>query len=441
MRPDRDVEARFRRHLAAEADELPFLLDAETVRRRLAERHRWWRPFALMPAAVAVVLAVAVGQALVAGPGQTGPGDGSEWGPLAVMRMNGGMAALNTGVLRITDRCVFLESAGGDSELLVWPADRTRWNAADGTIGFAQPEWSQLTLRDGEAVSLGGGGDSAGEGGVSGAEWAASVDWVAPPDASCPMEVRWYVGEVVAQGDAALAPSATPAPTPLPSADLVGIIRGDAELEGGICPVLLSDAGGERWEVDLPEPYQREYRGDVMVIIGPEGDVIARTGDRIGFSIERDESMASQCQAGRPVRATAIVFVQPQGDDPSPPMQNALEAVVADALAVLGIQAQRAEYSPTSAFMWAPFEDDSALFVHAFRTGTERGDFSVIGERVIAGITVQQVEYASGPVRDRFACEEVTYEVEGATPPGFPSYDAFLSEFITILECATAGDG
>lgn len=432
-----DVEVRLRRHLSAEADELPFLLDAATVRSRLGTRRRPWLALALVPAA-AIVLAVVIGQGMLADGGQTETGDSGGWGPLAVMDMSGGMDALTTGTLRITDTCVVLETAGGESELLVWPADRTRWSAADGTIGFTHAERGQLTLRDGEAISLGGGGDSAAEGGVPGAEWAASVDWVAPPDPSCPMEIRWYVSEVVAQGDAALPPAATPIPTPLPSADLIGIIRGEPDLEGGICPVLLTDADGERWEVYLAEPYRREYRGDVIVIIGPEGEEIARTGDRVGFNVERDTSMGSFCMAGTPVRATEVVFVQPQADDPSPPMQNLLEAVVSDALAVLGLEAERAEYSPDGALMWAPLEDDSALFVHAFRTGTDRGDLSVIDERTVAGIAVQQVEYASGLVRDRFACEDVTYEVEGATPPGFTTFDAFLAELMPLLGCAGA---
>jgi hypothetical protein len=411
MTPDRDVEARLRRHLAAEADELPILLDAEMVRKRLGKRHRPWLSLAVP--AVAVGLAVVVGQALLADRGQTDSGDSAGWGPLAVMNMNGGMDALTTGVLRITDDCVVLETAGGESELLVWPADRARWDAATRSIGFTNPDGSQSTLRDGEAVSFGGGGDSTAEGGVSGAEWAASLDWVSPPHPNCPMEIRWYLSEV-----ADPEPPETPAPTPVPSADLSGIIRGEPELEGGICPVLLTDADRERWEVYLPEPYQREYRGDLIVIIGPEGEVIARTGDRVGFNIEHDESMGTFCMAGTPVRATEIL--------------------VADALAVLGVEAERAEYSPDGAFMWAPLGNDSALFVHAFRTGADRGDLSLIRERIVAGITVQQVEYASGPVRDRFACEDVTYEVEGATPPGFTTIDELLAEFISVLGCASS---
>lgn len=110
------------------------------------------------------------------------------------------------------------------------------------------------------------------------------------------------------------ASAATLVPTPVPSADLVGSIRGAPELEGGICPVLLTDDAGERWEVYLGSGYTREYRGDEMLIIGPDGEIIARSGDRVGFNISVDESLGSFCMAGIPVTATDIVFVQPQDD-------------------------------------------------------------------------------------------------------------------------------
>lgn len=197
MSGDRDLEARIRRHLAAEAKELPFLLDAEMVRSRLG-RPRWrWLPLAVVPAAAGLILAIAVGQALVTDPGQADPGGPVDWGPLAVVPATGGDEALNTGVLRITDRCAVLETAGGQPELLVWPAERTRWTAADKSIGFSGFDGRQVTLADGMEVSFSGGGDSTAESGISGTEWAASTDWVAAPDASCPMEIRWYVGEVV----------------------------------------------------------------------------------------------------------------------------------------------------------------------------------------------------------------------------------------------------
>lgn len=80
MNGEHDIEPRLRRHLAAEADQLPFLLDAEVVGRRLAERRGgWWRPFMLMPVAALLVLAVAVGGALLASQGGTPSGGRQPW--------------------------------------------------------------------------------------------------------------------------------------------------------------------------------------------------------------------------------------------------------------------------------------------------------------------------------------------------------------------------
>ena len=204
MTEKRDVEVRLRRHLVTEAEDLPFLVDAEMVRPRLGRRQRRWLPLALVPVAATVVIAVAIGQALLTDPGQTDPGGTVDWGPLAVVPSTGGDQALNTGVLRITERCAFLETAGGESELLVWPADRTRWDPANESIVFSGFDGRQVTLADGVEVSFGGGGDGTAESEVSGPEWATSVDWMAPPDASCPMEIRWYVGEVVSAGPVGL---------------------------------------------------------------------------------------------------------------------------------------------------------------------------------------------------------------------------------------------
>jgi hypothetical protein len=211
---DDNVEDIVRRHLASEADELPFDVDAEAVHQRLEEHRRGrWRLVALAPvAAAAVVLVVLAGQALIAGPGPVNPGAATEWGPLAVVPNTGGAEALTAGTLRITELCVWLETAGDEAELLVWPADRTRWDPAMGSIGFANSNGIEVTLRDAEPVWFSGGGDSTAESGVSGEDWAAGLEWVAPPDPSCPMDVRWFVNEVV---PAAIAePTATPSPEP-----------------------------------------------------------------------------------------------------------------------------------------------------------------------------------------------------------------------------------
>ncbi|MBA2373621.1 MAG: hypothetical protein H0V74_05405 [Chloroflexi bacterium] len=140
------------------------------------------------------------------GAGSPGPGasvspavsTAGPWGTLAVVPpSNGVMEALAAGTLRITESCVFLEEAGDDLLLLVWPADRTTWSADPPGVTIRNLDGTSVTLRDGDRISLGGGGDSLAEGGVSGVEWVRKTVWVAPPALTCPLDARWFVGEVV----------------------------------------------------------------------------------------------------------------------------------------------------------------------------------------------------------------------------------------------------
>lgn len=109
----------------------------------------------------------------------------------------GGDMALTAGTLRITDACVFLEEADDEHSLLVWPADATEWSAELRAITFENRDGSTATLRDGERVTFGGGGDGVEESGIPGREWVGRIEWVAPPASSCPIEARWGVGEVI----------------------------------------------------------------------------------------------------------------------------------------------------------------------------------------------------------------------------------------------------
>jgi hypothetical protein len=122
------------------------------------------------------------------------PGD--QWGPLAVVPpQDGADTARTEGKLRITDACVSLDSPSGGT-LLYWPADRTTWNAGPSTITFTNYDGTVVTVRDGDAVVLGGSGDSAADGGVSGQAWVDRTVWVARPQPSCALDQRWAVGAV-----------------------------------------------------------------------------------------------------------------------------------------------------------------------------------------------------------------------------------------------------
>lgn len=121
-------------------------------------------------------------------------GSGGKWGPLAVVPpQDGADTARTEGTLRITDTCVFLDGPGGSS-LLVWPADRTNWNAQTRTIAFSNFDGSTVSAGDGTAVVLGGSGDSMDESGTTTEAWLARTPWVTRPADSCPLESRWWVG-------------------------------------------------------------------------------------------------------------------------------------------------------------------------------------------------------------------------------------------------------
>ena len=118
------------------------------------------------------------------------------WGPLAVVPpQDGADTARSEGTLRITDSCVFVERAG-ERVLLIWPADRTAWDAHGRTITFVNFDGTMVGAGDGTPVVLGGGGDSNDESGSTTQAWLARTEWVAPPAASCPLESRWWVGEL-----------------------------------------------------------------------------------------------------------------------------------------------------------------------------------------------------------------------------------------------------
>lgn len=134
----------------------------------------------------------------------------TDGGPLAVNESNGAEAR-NEGTLRITEGCVFLER-GGEQQLLVWPADRARWDAVGGTITFTTVRNGELTLKSGDYVELGGGGSSEAEGGMIPQERVETVTWVQRPADACLIDAWWFVS------DAAVTAVPTPTPEPRPAA-------------------------------------------------------------------------------------------------------------------------------------------------------------------------------------------------------------------------------
>jgi hypothetical protein len=117
------------------------------------------------------------------------------WGPLAVVPAPAGFGeALIQGTLQVTEECVFLDEQG-ENVILVWPADRTTWNAETRTITFENLDGETVTLGAGDEVGMSGGGSAVNEDGVPNEEWAAGIDWVSPPAASCLTDTRWFVAE------------------------------------------------------------------------------------------------------------------------------------------------------------------------------------------------------------------------------------------------------
>jgi len=118
----------------------------------------------------------------------------SPWGPLAVASRIGGDDARTAGTLRITEDCVFLDTAG-DTALLVWPRERTAWDAASSEILYDRPGPEIQRLRTGDAVALGGSGLTVAEDGPL-LRLLSQESWVAAPASSCLSGSVWFVGDV-----------------------------------------------------------------------------------------------------------------------------------------------------------------------------------------------------------------------------------------------------
>ena len=83
----------------------------------------------------------------------------TSWGPMAVLDAPDGAPhgqAAATGVVRITEECVFLEQ-NGRSVLLIWDGSRVSWDAETSTISHRNDDGTVFVVSDGMEVEVGGG--------------------------------------------------------------------------------------------------------------------------------------------------------------------------------------------------------------------------------------------------------------------------------------------
>ncbi|HEX5827656.1 MAG TPA: hypothetical protein VFY23_09060 [Candidatus Limnocylindrales bacterium] len=111
--------------------------------------------------------------------------------PLALERTDLGMEALSHGTLTIDGACTWLV-AGRDRWLLVWPEDRTRWDAVTGEVVFTHRDGVVKRVRHGQEVAFGGGAIND----IDGIAYTG-VDWVLRPAPGCDTPTRWHVSSVV----------------------------------------------------------------------------------------------------------------------------------------------------------------------------------------------------------------------------------------------------
>jgi hypothetical protein len=126
----------------------------------------------------------------------------------------------------------------------------------------------------------------------------------------------------IASEPTAVGPSATVSEAPAPIAsepmdrptdgvggesrpDLVGVLGGDATLEGGCA--WLETPDGERWQVVWPAGYHVMFDQAGPMLMGPDGSIAAGPGDRVGVTGKEAGEMGSVCQVGPIFQAEGVV--------------------------------------------------------------------------------------------------------------------------------------
>jgi hypothetical protein len=115
-------------------------------------------------------------------------------GPLALVEPQPGSPQARTeGVLEITNECVRLIHPDGTSSLVIWFRGSVTWNATDRSIAMSTPDGGDLTLRNGDAVSITGGGGPA-------ATLESAGSWVRRPSETC-KPPEWFLAVDVQVAD------------------------------------------------------------------------------------------------------------------------------------------------------------------------------------------------------------------------------------------------
>jgi hypothetical protein len=128
---------------------------------------------------------------------------------------------------------------------------------------------------------------------------------------------------------------------------------------------------------------------------------------------------------------------EPSAGAATPLPLTELEKRVIDALAGLGVTGHRAEHPYRNAAISAELGDEAILFVNAHPIGTTNPEITVIDERQVEGITVRRFTYGGdSPIRERFECSDVQFDVNGSVPPAYADMAAFVAAFIRALNCS-----
>ena len=126
----------------------------------------------------------------------TEPRTATDWGPVIAADLGGGgNLARNVGFLTIVDGCLMVER-DGEAELLVWHEPWANWDPATETLTYAGLDSVPVTVKVGDAVELGGGGESVAEGGRSAEELLSDLQWATDPPLACLEHPRWFVADV-----------------------------------------------------------------------------------------------------------------------------------------------------------------------------------------------------------------------------------------------------